>query len=70
MKGNGAPCDYKPNGFHKVMNRQLYGRDPDDVFPTCCRGNTHKKIERLLNDEGLEVEKWIWFEPTSRAFPS
>jgi len=56
-----------PYGFHKVMNRRLYGIDPDDVFPTYYRANTRKKIERLLNGEGLEIEKWIWFEPTPRT---
>ena len=25
------------------------------------------RIERLLRNEGLEIEKWSWFEPTPRT---
>lgn len=53
-----------PYWFHKLMNKQLYGVEEHDVFPTYYRVNTPSKIDRHLRNVGLRRLERAFYEPS------
>lgn len=56
-----------PYKFHKLMNKQLYGIDEKDVFPTYYKANNLAKIKELLGRVGMRVTESHFFEETPKT---
>ncbi len=51
------------------LNRQLYGREADDVFPTYYRANDVGGLRHLLTDAGFgQLELTLNFDPSYTSF--
>jgi len=45
-----------PNALHPLIVNRTEGREMEDTFPTQYRTNSRRKITRLCQDSGLEIE--------------
>jgi SAM-dependent methyltransferase len=58
-----------PSRWRRPLVRRLYGRAPQDIFPTFYRANTPGALRRLLRAAGLQEIAWFEVEdPTYLAF--
>jgi ubiquinone/menaquinone biosynthesis C-methylase UbiE len=44
-----------PFRFHQWINKKIWGRDPEDTFPTLYRCNTASKMEKMLEGAGFDA---------------
>lgn len=58
-----------PHRWRPRFVQRLYGRAPQDIFPTFYRANTPGRLRRLLRAAGLREAAWFEVEdPTYLAF--
>jgi SAM-dependent methyltransferase len=53
-----------PYGMHRRLNREMFGIDESDVFPTYYRANTVRRLDTALRSVGLRQLEVRMYQPS------